>query len=221
MTKDKINIVYQDKFMLIINKPHKLLTISTNNEKERTLFHKVFNYEKQKHKNNKVFIVHRLDRETSGLIIFAKNEHVKKVLQDNWDKLIKTRGYVSVVEGTVKEDNGTVKNYLKENNEFITYSSDKIDDGKLAITKYKTLKRSKKYSLLHIELLTGRKNQIRVHMTDLGHPIVGDKKYGSNINPINRMALHAYKLELTHPITNENLSFETTIPKVFLNLLEE
>ena len=212
--KDKINIIYQDKDIIVINKPANLLTMSTNNEKEKTLFHKVITYEKQKNKNNKVFIVHRLDRETSGLIIFAKNERVKGILQDNWDKLVKTRGYIAVVEGIVEKSNDTIKSWLKENQNFISYSSDKKDDGKLAITKYKKLKTNKAFTLLEINILTGRKNQIRVHMKDIGHPIVGDKKYGSKTKA-NRMYLIANKLVFIHPITKQELSFELPIPKEF------
>lgn len=217
MKKDKINIIYEDKFIIVVNKPAKLLTISTDNEKERTLFHKVISYEKSKNKNNKVFIVHRLDRDTSGLIVFAKNEKVKKILQDNWDKNVK-RKYVAVVEGKVQKENGTIKNYLKETSTFMTYSSDKPECGKLAITKYKVLNKSKSYTLVDIEILTGRKNQIRVHMNDMNNPIIGDKKYGAKTNPLNRLGLHAYLLEFKHPVTNQLLTFETNLPTLFLNM---
>lgn len=217
MKKDRINIVYEDKFIIVVNKPVKLLTISTDNEKEKTLFHKVISYEKSKHKNNKVFIVHRLDKDTSGLIVFAKNEKIKKELQDNWDKNVK-RKYVAVLEGKLEKTSGTIKNYLKETNTFMTFSSNKPDCGKLAITKYKVLNKSKAYTLVDIEILTGRKNQIRVHMNDLDHPIVGDKKYGAKTNPLNRLGLHAYFLEFKHPVTNQLVTFETKMPTLFLNM---
>lgn len=217
MKKDRINIVYEDKFIIVVNKPAKLLTISTDNEKEKTLFHKVISYEKSKHKNNKVFIVHRLDKDTSGLIVFAKNEKIKKKLQDNWDKNVK-RKYIAVLEGKLEKTSGTIKNYLKENNTFMTFSSNNPERGKLAITKYQVLNKSKAYTLVDIEILTGRKNQIRVHMNDLCHPIVGDKKYGAKTNPLNRLGLHAYFLEFKHPVTNQLVTFETKTPTSFLNM---
>ena len=218
MKKDKIDIIYEDKFIIVVNKPAHLLTISTENEKERTLFHKVINYEKQKNKNNKIFIVHRLDRDTSGLIVFAKSEKVKKILQDNWDEMAKTRGYVAVVEGRIEKKKDTIKNWIKEKIDFTSYTSDKPNDGKIAITKYELLNTSKSYSLLKIEILTGRKNQIRVHMKDIGHPIVGDKKYGAKTNPLKRLGLHANILELEHPITHQILKLESKVPSIMLNM---
>lgn len=221
MRKDRINIVYEDKFIIVVDKPPHLLTISTDNEKEKTLFHKVISYEKQKNKNNKIFIVHRLDKDTSGLIVFAKSEKVKKILQDNWDKMAKTRGYIAVVEGKVEKKNDTIKNWIKERTDFTSFTSDKPNDGKLAITKYELLNTSKSYSLLKIEILTGRKNQIRVHMKDIGHPIIGDKKYEAKTNPLKRLALHANFLELKHPVTNEILKLESKIPVEFLNMFKK
>jgi RluA family pseudouridine synthase len=218
MKKDRINIIYEDKFIIVVNKPPHLLTISTENEKERTLFHKVISYEKQKNKNNKIFIVHRLDKDTSGLIVFAKSEKVKNILQDNWDVLAKTRGYTAVVEGKVEKKKDTIKNWIKEKANFTSYTSDKPNDGKLAITKYELLNTSKSYSLLKIEILTGRKNQIRVHMNDIGHPIIGDKKYGAKTNPLKRLGLHAYFLELEHPVTHQILKLESQVPTEFLNM---
>lgn len=221
MRKDRIDIVYEDKFIIVVNKPTHLLTISTDNEKEKTLFHKVIIYEKQKNKNNKVFIVHRLDKDTSGLIVFAKSEKVKKILQDNWDNMAKTRGYVAVVEGKVDKKSDTIKNWIKERADFTSYTSDKQNDGKLAITKYELLNTSKSYSLLKIEILTGRKNQIRVHMKDIGHPIIGDKKYGAKTNPLKRLGLHANILELEHPITHQTLKLEAKVPTQFLNMFSK
>lgn len=218
MKKDRIDIVYEDRSIIVVNKPAHLLTISTDNEKEKTLFHKVINYEKQKNKNNKIFIVHRLDRDTSGLIVFAKSEKVKRVLQDNWDRIAKTREYIAVVEGKVEKKKDTIKNWIKERSDFTSYTSDKPNDGKLAITKYELLNTSKSYSLLKIEILTGRKNQIRVHMKGIGHPIIGDKKYGAKNDPLKRLGLHANILELEHPITHQILKFESKMPTQFLNM---
>lgn len=214
MKKEKLDIIYEDKFIIVVNKPSKLLTVATDKEREKTLFHKVMEYEKKKNKHNKVFIVHRLDQDTSGLIIFAKNEHIKHLLQDNWDKV--KRKYIAVVEGKVIKKSETIKSYLKENNRFITYSTNY--GGKLAITKYSLLKTSKSYSLLDIEIYTGRKNQIRVQLNDIGHPIIGDKKYGAKTNPLGRLGLHAYLLEFTHPVTKEYLKLESKYPEVFTNM---
>ena len=212
MKKDKLNIVYEDKFIIVVEKPAKLLTISTANEKEETLFHKVITYEKSKNKNNKVFIVHRLDKDTSGLVMFAKSERIKRILQDSWNNNVK-RKYLAIVEGKIAKKSGTVKSYLKETKTLKTYSDKK--DGKLGITKYNLLEDNKNYSLLDIEILTGRKNQIRVHMSDIGYPIVGDKKYGAKTNLLQRLGLHAYYLEFNHPITNKSIVLECKVPKSF------
>lgn len=216
----KLKILYEDKDLIVIDKPSGLLTISTNNEKEKTLFHQVYTFLKQKHKNNKVFIVHRLDKDTSGVVLFSKNERSKNILQKNWNKLMIHRKYIAIVEGTIEKGNDTIKSYLKENKNFISYSTNKSKDSKLAITKYKKIDSNKSFSLLEIEILTGRKNQIRVHMKEINHPIVGDKKYGSLKNPIHRLGLHATYLEFYHPITNQIIKIESKIPKPFLEMFK-
>lgn len=215
MKKDKIKIVYEDKHIIVVDKPAHLLTIATNNEKERTMFHKVISYEKQKNKNNKIFIVHRLDKDTSGLLVFAKTELIKNKMQDKWDDT--KRGYVAVVEGKLENKSDTIKSYLVEDKNFITHSTTK-DKGKLAITKYRCINKSKSYSLLDIEILTGRKNQIRVHMKEINNPIIGDKKYGAKTNPLRRLGLHANRLEFNHPMTGEYMKFESKIPKEFISM---
>jgi len=215
MKKNKLDIIYQDKYILVINKPCGLLTVSTEKERENTLFHQVYMYEKQKNKNNKIFIVHRLDKDTSGLVIFAKSEKIKYQLQDNWNELVKKREYIALVCGKVEKDKDTIKSYIRENKNFISYSSNKKNDGKLAITHYEKIKSNSKYSLLKINISTGRKNQIRVHMNDIGHPIVGDKKYKAPLNPIRRMGLHATQLEMIHPVTKEILVLKSNMPKTF------
>jgi len=219
MKKDKLDIVYEDKWLIVVNKPSHLLTISTDNEKEKTLFHKVIMYEKRKNKNNKVFIVHRLDKDTSGLVLFAKDEKVKYQLQNNWDKNTK-RGYVAIVHGHTK-DKEILKSYLAETKTLLVYSTDSRN-GKLAITEYEKIKSNKLLSLLKIKIKTGRKNQIRVQLKDNGNEIVGDKKYGDNkFDPLRRLCLHANYLEIVHPVTNKRVVFETEIPKAFLNLMED
>lgn len=216
MKTKKLDILYEDKFIIIVNKPPHLLTMSTEKEKERTLFHYVFDYLKNKNKNNKVFIVHRLDKDTSGIVIFAKDEKTKFYLQDNWDKFKKN--YVAIVEGKVNKDKGVLKSYLQETKTHLTYSvQDK--NGKLAITEYEKILENKKYTMLSLNLKTGRKNQIRVQLSDIKNPIVGDKKYGTKKDPIRRMALIANTLEFIHPKTKENIVIDIDIPKEFINLV--
>ena len=214
--KDKLKILYEDKSIIIISKPSNLLTIGTNKEHNNTLYRKVSEYVKKQHKSNKIFIVHRLDKDTSGIIAFAKTESVKRILQRNWDKT--KRKYVALVEGKVAKGD-TIKNYLAETKTLKTYITNDKKIGKLAITKYKPIKGNKEYTLLDIEILTGRKNQIRVHMESINHPIVGDKKYNSKKNPIRRMCLHATYLEFIHPITNKRLIIEDKYPNIFDKLI--
>lgn len=215
--RDRINIVYEDKYIIVVNKPSHLLTISTLKEKEKTMYHKVLEYEKKKNKNNKIFIVHRLDKDTSGLIVFAKDEKTKEFLQNNWNEF--KRKYIAVVEGKVDKE-GEIRSYLTEGKNLITYSTTK-EKGKLAITKYKRLNFSKSFSLLDIEILTGRKNQIRVHMKDNKTPIIGDKKYGAKTNPLRKLGLIAYYLEIVHPKSKKTITFNIEIPKEFSKMFSQ
>lgn len=217
MKKKKIDILYEDKFIIIVNKPSNLLTIATDKIYEDTLYSQVYDYLKQKHKNNKVFIVHRLDKDTSGLVLFAKNELVKHRLQDNWKNV--KRFYYAIVNGSIEKNRDIIKSYLKETKTLLVHSTND-NNGKLAITEYELLKKNNKYSLLKIGIKTGRKNQIRVHLNDINHSIVGDKKYGINNNPLKRLCLHAYYLEFSHPVTNEIIKIESKYPKEFNKLIE-
>ncbi len=215
---DKLDIIYEDKWIIVVNKPSHMLTISTDNEKEKNLFHQVMLYEKRKNKSNKVFIVHRLDKDTSGLVVFAKNQEVKNKLQNNWEKT--KRGYIAVVNGKTK-DKDILKSYLMETKTLYVYSTPDKKNGKLAITEYEKLKENKKLTLLKIKIKTGRKNQIRVQLSDNGNSIVGDKKYGENkFDPLRKLCLCANYLEFNHPITNERKIFELNIPKEFLSLID-
>ena len=216
MKKDKLDIVYEDKNLLVVNKPSNLLTISTDNEKEKTLFHKAYLYLKKKNKNNKIFIVHRLDKDTSGLVVFAKSEEAKRKLKNNWDQVI--RKYVAVVHGKMEKDKDTLKDYLSETKTLLVYISDK-NNGKLAITNYEKVIGNDNYSLLNINIKTGRKNQIRVQLNNINHPIVGDKKYGLKFDPLRRLCLHANYLEFNHPVTNKKMIFDIDIPNNFISLV--
>lgn len=211
----KLDIYYEDKSILVVNKPSKLLTISTQ-KNNNSLYNEVYDYLHKK--NQKCFIVHRLDKDTSGLIIFAKNEKCKLFLQDNWDKV--KRKYVAVVQGEVKKG-GIIESYLKETKTLFTYSSNDKVKGKYACTVYEPLVTNKAYSLLDILIKTGRKNQIRVHLNDIGHPIIGDKKYGASKNPISRLGLHAYYLEFNHPVSKENMVIKTSFPNEFEKIFEK
>lgn len=213
--KKKLDLVYEDKELLVINKPAKLLTISTEKEKYRTLYHEASEYIKKQNPHNKIFIVHRLDKDTSGIVVFSKNENLKHVLQENWEKLAIEREYIAIVEGNVKQSKGIIKNYLKETKTFQVFDTKNPKTGKLAITEYQVLDKNNAYSLLKIHIKSGRKNQIRVALSSIGHPIVGDKKYFSKKNPYGRLALHANRLVLIHPRTKKELTFLTKIPKEF------
>lgn len=212
-----VNILFEDDDVIVAEKDAGLLTIASKNEKQLTAYRQLMDYVKTAHPNNRIFIVHRLDRDTSGIIIFAKSKEVQQTLQNNWHELVPERAYIALVEGTVKKD-GMITSWLKENSAFIVYSSPKPNDGQKAVTHYKVLKKTRQYSLLEVHLETGRKNQIRVHMQDLRHPIVGDKKYGAKSRPIGRLGLHAYKISFKHPVTNESLTFESSIPTSFMKL---
>ena len=205
-----IDIIYEDKDIIVINKPSGLLTVATEKEKNKTAYHLVMEYLKKKNKNNRIFIIHRLDKDTSGIIMFAKNERAKHLYQDNWNDLVKKRCYYAVIDGKMENKEGTIKSYLKENGNMVYSVKDR--SGKLAITEYKVLKERKNISLLDINLKTGRKNQIRVHMKENKTPILGDLKYGEKSKLINRLALHAYKLELINPVTKKLLTFEASMP---------
>lgn len=205
-----IDIIYEDKDIIVINKPSGLLTVATEKEKNKTAYHLVMEYLKKKNKNNRIFVIHRLDKDTSGIIMFAKNERAKHLYQDNWNDIVKKRCYYAVIDGKMENKEGTIKSYLKENGNMVYSVKDR--SGKLAITEYKVLKERKNISLLDINLKTGRKNQIRVHMKENKTPILGDLKYGEKSKLINRLALHAYKLELINPVTKKLLIFEASMP---------
>ena len=213
-----IDIIYEDKDIIVINKPSGLLTVATEKEKNKTAYHLVMEYLKKKNKNNRIFIIHRLDKDTSGIIMFAKNERAKHLYQDNWNDIVKKRCYYAVIDGKMQKKEGTIKSYLKENGNMVYSVKDR--SGKLAVTEYKVLKERKNISLLDINLKTGRKNQIRVHMKENKTPILGDLKYGEKSKLINRLALHAYKLELINPVTKKLLIFEASMPNEIKTLFK-
>ncbi|MEA4900822.1 RluA family pseudouridine synthase [Desulfitobacterium sp.] len=213
-----LEILFEDDYLVVMVKEAGLLSISTAQEKEHTAYSILSDHVKKRDPKNRIFIVHRLDRDTSGVMLFAKSEKTKKLLQDNWKNTVEERKYIAIVEGSVTKAEGTITSWLKESKSLIMYSSPTPNGGQKAVTHYKVLKKNKNYSMLEVELETGRKNQIRVHMQHIGHPIIGDKKYGSIKNPIRRLGLHARVLAFRHPITGEDVRFETEIPKEFISL---
>ena len=216
----RLKLVYEDDDIIIVNKGYGLLSIGNDREREETAYNIIREYLKWQNPRNKVFIVHRLDRDTSGLMMFAKTIEAKETMQHNWNNMVLERRYVAVTEGTPEPTEGVVRNYLLENSQHEVYSSDDpASGGQLAVTRYRTLRSAKGYALVELQLDTGRKNQIRVHMKDLGHPITGDRRYGANKSPIHRLALHAQTLRFIHPITRRDMNFTTPVPAKFLAIV--
>lgn len=216
----RVNLVYEDEHILVINKGYGVLSMGTDTKKDGTAYSIMREYVKYHDPRAKVFIVHRLDRDTSGLMMLAKTIEAKEAMQHNWNNMVLNRKYIAVVEGEVKQQEGVVKSYLAENSQYEVYSTDDPSKGQFAVTRYKCLKATKSYSMMEVELDTGRKNQIRVHMKDLGHPIAGDRKYGAAHSPINRLALHAQTLRFVHPITRREMNFSAPIPSGFRSLVK-
>lgn len=219
LTHPKLKIIFEDQYLIVVEKKEGLLTVSTGKSDETTAFSILKNYVKKASPQNRIYVVHRLDRETSGIIMFAKTREIQLALQENWHRVITCRVYVALVEGKVEKPKDTIVTWLTENEKSLKIHSSNVDNGgQQAVTHYRTLKTNDNFSLLEVELETGRKNQIRVHMQDIGHPIAGDKKYGSEISPIGRMGLHARVLAFIHPMSLENVTFETQMPKKFSSL---
>ena len=221
----KLDILYEDDSIIVADKPSGLLTMSTGKEGEITAYSILTDYVRSARggrntrDKGRIFIVHRLDRDTSGVIVFAKDEQTKHALQDDWNETILERKYIAAVEGTPEYDEGTVASYLKDNPKSMKVSSSWTDNGgKYSVTHFKVLRSSGQYSLVEFELETGRKNQIRVHASVIGNPVAGDRKYGSASNPLHRLCLHASTLVFHHPRTGQLLRFDTGIPKDFMRL---
>lgn len=212
----KLKILYEDDDIIVIDKPAGLLTISNAKEKEITAFRMVSDYIKHTNQKAKLFVVHRLDQNTSGVLLFSKNLKLKEELQKRWNEIVQIREYTCVVEGKIVKD-GFFESYLTASHNQIIHSTKNKEIGKYARTNYKVIKSNEKYSLLRVQIDTGRRNQIRVHMSEHGHPIVGDKKYGSKDNSINRLALHANKLVLWDIRNGDELIFISEVPPSIKN----
>ena len=213
-------IIYEDSDIIAINKPFGLLSVASDKEKSSTAYRMVMDYVQAKDKHNRIYVVHRLDKETSGVLIFAKNEKLKEEFQNKWNDLVSKRGYYAVVEGVMEEKSKKIINYLRMNALNLMYvTSSKDKKAQKCITEYKVIKENEKYSLLDVSIFTGRKNQIRVTLGSLGHFVLGDDKYGEPENPIGRLCLHAYELIIKNPLTNKTYKLSTKIPQEFEKLV--
>ena len=213
------DILFEDDHIIVVNKPSGLLTIATNKERDKTLYHIVREYLVSKDKNSRVFIVHRLDKDTSGIVVLAKDEKTKNKLQENWNEYVSLREYIAIVYGQMSKESDRIVQNLKETKTNLVYVS-RNDDGKEAITNYKVIKANDNYSELSINIETGRKNQIRVAMASIKHPIVGDKKYGDSKDKESRLFLHANRLKMYYPEIKKELLFETPIPNEFKRIIK-
>lgn len=207
-------ILYEDEGLLVIHKPAGLLSVATETQKTRTAYRLAADYLRARDPRARLFVVHRLDRDTSGVLLFAKNAQLKTALQDDWNTLVKKRGYWAVAEGDDLPDSGLCRSRLTESREHRVYSA-RGNAGKEAVTHYRVLARKQGYALLDVEIDTGRKNQIRAHLAELGHPVAGDEKYGAETDPMGRLALHAYALVLADPRSGKLLSFTAPPPEGF------
>lgn len=214
-----LKILYEDAYIIVVEKKEGLLSVASEHQKERTAQHILTEYVKRQNRNNRVFVVHRLDRETSGVMMFAKDEKTQHNLRDNWHDIVFDRRYVALVMGDMEKDQGTVESWLTDRKLYVS-SSPYDDGGKYSVTHYRTIKRANGFSMIELQLETGRKNQIRVHMQSLGHPVVGDMRYGCETDPLRRLALHAFKLCFYHPITGEIMNFELPYPLPFRSLMQ-
>lgn len=208
-----ISILYEDEDIVVVDKEAGLLTMASKPDaKQYTAYRELTAYVQHIDPRSRIFIVHRLDRDTSGVLVFAKNEKAKNTLQNNWHKDVDERSYLALVEGTVEKDQDTITSYLKETKTHHVYTTSNSKDAKKAILHYSVMKKSNLNSLVKVDLETGRKNQIRVQFASIGHPVVGDKQYGASGDPIGRLGLHAYVLSFKHPTTEKLMRFEAPIP---------
>lgn len=214
-----VKIVYEDQYLVVIEKNIGILSMAAGH-KSLNVKAVLDDYFKKTRQRCTAHVVHRLDRDTSGLMIYAKDMETEQILEHNWHDIVFDRRYVAVVSGEMENDEGTIENWLKDNKAYVTYSSPVDNGGKYAITHFRTLDRTTEHSLVEFKLETGRKNQIRVHSADMGHPVCGDIKYGNGDDPIHRLCLHAYMLCFYHPVTRQPMEFQTMIPAQFRHIFK-
>ena len=214
-----VKIVYEDRWLIVVEKQTGILSMAAGHS-SLNVKSVLDDYFKKTRQKCTAHVVHRLDRDTSGLMVYAKDIDTEQILEHNWHQIVYDRRYVAVVSGEMEQDEGTIQNWLKDNKAYVTYSSPVDNGGKLAITHFHVLDRTTEHSLVEYKLETGRKNQIRVHSADMGHPVCGDTKYGNGDDPLHRLCLHAWLLCFSHPITGEAMEFETLIPTAFKQLFK-
>ena len=214
-----MRLVYEDEHLIVIDKNAGILSIASDHEKYLTAYNILSTYVKSQKPSNRIFIVHRLDRDTSGLMMFARSEKVQSLLQRDWKRNVTARTYVALVEGELTEREGVIKSYIYESKALVMHSTRDPKKGDLAVTRFRLLKSGKEYSLVEITLETGKKNQIRLHMQEKGHSIAGDKKYGAQTSPIGRLGLHASLLAFIHPVTGKEMRFESKVPAKFRRMV--
>ena len=208
-------LLYEDEHLIVVNKPAKLLSVATDREKTRTAYHMVTDYVKSRKVDERIFVLHRLDRDTSGVLMFARDAGTKELFQSRWNEIITRRGYLAVVEGIPKPDRDTIRSYLIETDTHLSFSGKPGPNAREAVTSYQVVRAGNGFALLDISIETGRKNQIRVHMKERGCPVAGDKQYGARTNPIGRLCLHAGELSFVHPVTGEPVTFKAKMPRDF------
>lgn len=214
-----VKIVYEDQWLVVIEKNIGILSMAAGHS-SLNVKSVLDDYFAKSHQKCRAHVVHRLDRDTSGLMVYAKDMETEQTLEHNWHDIVYDRRYIAVVSGEVEEEGGTIENWLKDNKAYITYSSPVDNGGKYAVTHYHVLDRTTEHSLVEFKLETGRKNQIRVHTADIGHPVCGDIKYGNGDDPLHRLCLHAYMLCFWHPVTRKRMEFETPIPATFRHIFK-
>ncbi|MDE6650275.1 MAG: RluA family pseudouridine synthase [Muribaculaceae bacterium] len=214
----RLRLVYEDDDIIVVDKGYGLLSVDTESSRKDnvdTAYSILRQYVKSVHPSNKIFIVHRLDRDTSGLMVFAKTIEAKETMQHNWNNIVLERKYVALLDGEMERESGEIRSHLAETSQHEVYSTDDASEGKLAVTRFKVRKKGKGHTLAEFSLDTGRKNQIRVHARDLGFPITGDKKYGNGSGPLHRLALHAETLRFAHPVSRKDMNFTSQVPSQF------
>ena len=214
-----VKIVYEDRWLVVVEKQVGILSMAAGHS-SLNVKSVLDDYFKKTGQKCRAHVVHRLDRDTSGLMVYAKDMETEQLFEQAWHDMVYDRRYVAVVSGEMEEDQGTIANWLKDNKAYVTYSSPVDNGGKYAVTHFFTLDRTTDYSLVEYKLETGRKNQIRVHSADMGHPVCGDTKYGNGDDPLHRLCLHAFLLCFVHPVTHERMEFETPIPATFRQLFK-
>ena len=215
-----VRIVYEDRWLVVVEKQAGILSMAAGHS-SLNVKAVLDDYFRKARQPCNAHVVHRLDRDTSGLMVYAKDKQTEQQMERSWHQMVYDRRYVAVVSGQMEQDSGTIQSYLKDNKAFFTYSSPTDNGGKLAVTHYATLDRSRDFSLVEFKLETGRKNQIRVHSADIGHPVCGDVKYGDGSDPVGRLCLHAFLLCFYHPVTRQPMEFETPFPTAFTGLFRK